>query len=319
MSAAMYSTIATASLAAVAAVYAWQQRSSRIASASSQPTRFNVLSWNILARPFTYFNKEPPGCVQGHHNPSADIESTAQTRARYGLVSDALLARRPDVVLLQECEKAFFEAELNPRAAEVNSAYELFATHEEGPGTAVLVLRGGQCVATGVVTRVGATEDTGGTSKSVTLVQVAIGGRLLWLGSIHATPVKYGPQKVREQLVQLSDALRSDANATLTASPPRVLIAGDLNAEPDEVEGLQRSSCLGGLQRIDAGLGHTGLSSTFDEPVTIDHAFISPGLRVISAAREKQPASPFDRAAEGPSPVIGASDHVWQAYVLEME
>jgi len=151
------------------------------------------------------------------------------------------------------------------------------------------------------------------------LVQVAIGGRLLWLGSIHATPVKFGPQKVREQLVQLSDALRSDANATLTASPPRVLIAGDLNAEPDEVKGLQRSSCLGGLQRIDAGLGHTGLSSTFDEPVTIDHAFISPGLRVISAAREKQPASPFDRAAEGPSPVIGASDHVWQAYVLEME
>lgn len=116
------------------------------------------------------------------------------------------------------------------------------------------------------------------------------------------------------------DALR-DAHGGWLAELPRLLLAGDLNAEPEEVAALQRVSLLGALQRVDAGLGHTGLSSDFSAAVTIDHAMLSPGLRVLSSAREREPSSPYEAAGEHlhdqPAAVIAPSDHVWQRFELE--
>ena len=62
----------------------------------------SVMSWNVLAAPFTKYNKEAPGCVQGHLNPHSQIETAAQTRARYGLATQAMMSAKPDVLLLQE-------------------------------------------------------------------------------------------------------------------------------------------------------------------------------------------------------------------------
>ena len=323
------STAAVASGAVLVASLIYMRRLRQVQMVASGEKTFAVLYWNVLAAPFTFFNKEPPKCVQGHHNPDADVETLTQTRERYSRASAALLHRLPDAALLQECEMAFFETHSNPRASELLARFELHATNEAGPGTAVLLLKGGRCVPTGRVKRVGAGEATGGTSKSATCVEVQVASSSstsssssLWLVSIHATPVKYAPEAVRTHLAALHDALRDDVTgAAGRISVPRVLIAGDLNAEPEEVEGLQRTSLLGGLQRVDAGLGATGLEADFSSRVTIDHAFLSPGLRLRAAEREKQPTSPYGVTIDGgaaAAPVVGASDHVWQSLSLEV-
>ena len=299
--------------AAAATAVVWQLRRRRQAH-----TTFTVLSWNILARSFTYWNRQPPKCVQGHHNPLDELEDVQQTRARYALASEEILTRLPDAVLLQECDVDFFAPTFNPQAEALAAAYEVVATNEDGPGTAVLLRKQGRTlVPTGIVQRVGASEErTGGYSKSATMVQVSVttsvGADLLWLISIHAAPVKFNPTAVRAHLDELYDALRGPASLP---APLRVLLAGDLNASPSEVEELQRTSCLGGLQRVEAStLGHTGLSATFDAPCTIDHAFLSPGLRLVAARREKAPESPYapvTGASGSAAKVVGASDHVW--------
>ena len=110
---------------------------------------------------------------------------------------------------------------------------------------------------------------------------------------------------------------------------PRIVVGGDLNAEPDEVTTLQdQLPLLGGLARINAPEPaaapprpmDTGLSATFAEPVCIDHLFVSPGLRLTGQlARERPPASPFVAASAGPAPVRFASDHVWQTARLAVD
>ena len=140
--------------------------------------QFTVLSWNVLAAEFTNFNHKPPGCVQGHLNPDSKLESKAQTAARYTLTSDALLARAPDAVLLQECSKHFFSAAVNPRAPALLEQFAVaHASNEEGPGTAVLLLKNGRLASTGATFTAGGSDwVTGGTSKSASAVLVTLKG-----------------------------------------------------------------------------------------------------------------------------------------------
>ena len=89
------------------------------------------------------FNKEPPGCVQGHHNPYDNWETLDQTKARYRVqfvASDAILAQSPDAVLLQELSVDFFNPAVNPRAEALLARFEIAQqTNSAGSGTAVLL------------------------------------------------------------------------------------------------------------------------------------------------------------------------------------
>lgn len=309
---------------------------------------FTVLHWNVLAAPFTFFNRAPPKCVCGHRNPSSDVESAFQTAARYQLASEALLEQRTDVVLLQELDVAFlFDAAANPKAAALAEVFELAGSTNQptvgsdGPGTAVLIRKGGALRSTGIVKSVGASKATGGTSKSATCVLAEearpSGGmrRLVWLVSIHLSPPKHNEAGARALLELLADALRSDHELESTAGPSAfhlpagtavngpaseralVVVGGDFNAEPHELHALQRGSLLGALRRV-AGMGHTGLSATFATPETIDHLLVSPGLRPLDGRIERVPSSPYSAGGDSAhaAAVVGASDHVWQSVRL---
>lgn len=287
--------------------------------------KFTVLSWNVLAREFTMFNREPPGCAQGHRNPDDKLETSAQTAARYGLATDAILATAPDAVLLQELSSAFFDDDVNPKAAALlDACATAYATNAAGPGTAVLLRKGGRLASTGTVFTAGASEElTGGNSKSASGVLVEVGGARCWIVSVHLTPHKYKPTAVRTHLELLSDAVRVEVGGgrDAAAAPPRLLLGGDLNAEPHEVATLQREGALlGALARV-AAPGHTGLSADFARPETIDHLFLSAGLRLVGApSLERPPASPYGPTthAREPAPVVHASDHVWQLATVEV-
>eukprot|EP00966_Prymnesium_polylepis_P073479 1705729-Prymnesium_polylepis.1 len=287
-------------------------------------TPFTVLSWNVLAREFTMFNREPPGCVQGHHNPDDRLETKGQTEERYSLATDAILAQRADAVLLQELSQDFFDHAVNPRAQDLLAEYEIaHEANDAGPGTAVLLHKDSPLVNTGLrFTAGGSEEETGGTSKSASGVQVTLAGARCWLVSLHLTPFKYKPEPVRKHLQLLGDALRMQASPD-GRPPPRIIVGGDLNAEPHEVATLQ-SECafLGGaLSRVGAP-GPTGLSANFATPEAIDHMFVSPGLRLLDVALERPPESPYAERPEGkvgPAAVAYASDHVWQRIRVAMD
>ena len=289
----------------------------------------SMLTWNVLARDYTKYNKELPGCVQGHHNPEGRLETVEQTRARHKLAVTAIIERAPDAVLLQELSADFFDTEFNPFAAILQDHFVLVkATNDAGPGTGVLLRKSGPLRPAGLTLSVGGSEETGGTSKSASGVLVRLDDqpeRPIWLISIHLTPYKYSPEKVCVHLAQLGDALRSYANHSTGATrmaPPRMVIGGDLNAEPSEVRKIQRACpTLGGaLYHVDAS-GPTGLSSDFSSAEYIDHLFLSPGLRTTGpVVLEREPGSPYGIPAQAsvPSPVIGASDHVWQSVDIEL-
>ena len=197
---------AAAAIAATAALFSLSA-SVRRPPSNKRSVTFSVMHWNVLASPFTFFNREPPKCVQGHRNPAAETETSSQQRARYSLASDQLLgASGPDAVLLQEAEQAFFETDANPRAAQLLDAYSVYTTNDAGPGTAVLLRKQSSALTpTGRVLRVGASEITGGTSKSATCVEVVVAnGPPLWLISIHAAPLMFAPDAVKELLAQLA-------------------------------------------------------------------------------------------------------------------
>ena len=295
--------------------------------------QFTVLSWNVLAAEFTNFNHKPPGCVQGHLNPDSKLESKAQTAARYTLTSDALLARAPDAVLLQECSKHFFSAAVNPRAPALLEQFAVaHASNEEGPGTAVLLLKNGRLASTGATFTAGGSEAlTGGTSKSASAVLVTLKGgdarQRVWLCSVHLTPYKIKPEAVRTHLKLLGDALRSEVDTCSSAdsdAPARVLVAGDLNAQPAEVAAIQRECAgpLSGLLHRVVSPGPTGLSANFAVPCEIDHLFLSPGLRLVSPLElERTPESPFGVPPHDgeAAPVAFASDHVWLSATVSVE
>ena len=323
------STHLLASAAAVTTVGALVLTSRRFFKRNVSDSAFGVLAWNLLAAPFTAFNHGPPKCVQGHRNPAESVETAAQTAARYSLATEALLRQAADAVLLQELDTSFFDAAINPRASELLAAYEVAATTNaptvgtDGPGTGVLLRRGGRLRSTGETRSVGGTRETGGTSKSATCVLVqTCGGQRVWLASIHVAPIKFNEAGATTLLRMLAEALHVElavAGDAAAASAPPVVLGGDFNAEPSELRQLARSTFLGGLARV-PGLGHTGLSSDFAQPVTIDHLLVSPGLTLRGQRFVANgPCSPYaaadadgDEAAGAPASVVGASDHVWQ-------
>ena len=304
---------------------------------SQSPRKFSVLTWNLLADKFTKFNKEPPGCVQGHLNPDGPIETSMQTAQRYSLAVGAVLEAAADAVLLQECARGFFSPEVNPRAPELLAAYTIARqTNEKYPGTAVLLRAGGPLVPTGIGADVGVAKvpDCGGPSKVATCVLCKVHGVSCWLVSVHMEPYDKAPQKVRTHLELLGAALRAelapgaqgaaaaDAGAAPSAALPRIVLCGDLNADVETVQTLQRESAFlgGALSRV-AAPAPTGLSADFSEQVSIDHIFLSPGLRLLDVTLERPPASPYGLpAVDGePAPVIGASDHVWQCVTVALD
>ena len=182
--------------------------------------------------------------------------------------SQDILAQAPDVVLLQELEADFLDPtkDANPGASSLQAAYAVHATHDAGPGTAVLLRKERQL---GVleVRRVGATAETGGVSKSATAVRVAVAGassaaagRSCWFVSIHLAPPKFNAEAVRRHLGLLHGILQAaGAPAASATAPPRVVVAGDLNADPAELTELQRTSCLGGECALPVA-AHSGLA-----------------------------------------------------------
>ena len=319
---------------------------------------FSVLTWNVLARPYTKYNHKPPTCTQGHLNPAGVVETHWQTSARHALAADQIMTRMPDAVFLQEVEASFFTLAVNPKAGDLLGAYGIaHQTTTNGPGTAVLLRHGGALVlpgnahvqdddskeartrptskeargkdsknGAGWTLSVGASAATGGMSKSGTAVLANLAGTScsVLLVSVHLTPFKFNPSKVQDHLRMLGDALSS---APFGAADFTVL-GGDFNAVPAEVAELQKgsglaggpsSSILHGLVRVDAK-GDTGLNSDLSRPECIDHVVASLGLKVTNVELERLPRSPYNKQqTEGEPALVGfASDHVWQEVTFEV-
>jgi len=131
---------------------------------------FVLMQWNVLAAPFTHWNSA------FHRNGQNQMETRAQTAARYALAGDAVLAQGPDAVCLQECEPAFFDQDVNPTAARLAAMFEVVSCYgpKGTPGTVVLLHQKGALVkAAGVQVRcIHGGKATGGGSKSTICVPV---------------------------------------------------------------------------------------------------------------------------------------------------
>ena len=75
-----------------------------------QHSRVSVVSWNLLATPFTTWD------ALNHRNPDGiiakpgGVETEAQSHLRYSRAGVALLGKNPHVVMLQECVPVFFSS-----------------------------------------------------------------------------------------------------------------------------------------------------------------------------------------------------------------
>ena len=297
-----------------------------------QPPPFTVLQWNVLARPYTKYNwgggrPAPHDSVQGHCNAEA-MESPAQTAARYALSVAELLEQAPDAAMLQEVEPAYFDPSVNPSAEVLLESYVPYRCFggfaADQPGVAVLLRKGGALrkAPEMELARIPGDGCTGGPSKGSVLVPVqsVAGGGVVWIGSIHLTPPKFNIDKARHHLQRTLAAIVHPPDQCAGAT---VLLAGDFNALPDEVDALLADPTvapLHTLKRLPLGDGcSTGLSSDFSAHECIDHALFSDGLSAVSLVDgtealsmvEKVPASPYAASEGEPAEVVGASDHVW--------
>ena len=295
---------------------------------------FTVLQWNVLARPYTGYNwgggrPKPHDSVQGHCN-TEQLESPAQTAARYGLCVAGLLEQAPDAALLQEVEPAFFEPGVNPGAEALLESYVPYrcfgGARADQPGVVALLRKDGALRKAPGLERVQLKGDgsTGGPSKGTVLVPVvaaagAGSGGVIWLGSIHMTPPKFNADKARHHLRSTFAAVAEQHQE----GTQMMMLAGDFNASPAELDALLAEPALAqthALARLPLDDGaSTGLSSDFSHHEAIDHALLSDGLSAVPVvdgagtlcAVEKVPASPYAPSAGEPAEVVGASDHVW--------
>eukprot|EP00971_Amphidinium_carterae_P264533 5247751-Amphidinium_carterae.1 len=81
------------------------------------------MSYNVLARPYTTYNTM-------HHRAPSRIEDKVQTITRYTLAGETILSSGSDVVLLQECEGAFFKSDWNAAAERLAQQYTVFLCGE---------------------------------------------------------------------------------------------------------------------------------------------------------------------------------------------
>jgi len=291
------------------------------------PTKLTVLSWNVLARPYTKYNRK-------FHRADSHIEEKSQTWQRYTLAGQEILSKNCDVVLLQEFEDLFVDAEWNSAANQLLGQYDLFRCNkQESPATAVMVRRGGRVTVTGPHICVGGGREFGGASKVATVVPImannrsilAMSGHFVWDGE---------PEKRLHHLETLGQTIQEkytpsaaasaeggSSSSTTSAGPPSIILGGDFNCDIGKnLEKLEESSTfLQSLQRSPLGENaKTGLSGDFSETVCIDHFYCSsdllPSIRTVALAR---PASPWAGKMTRPAKVSGASDHV--AILMELD
>eukprot|EP00928_Gymnodinium_smaydae_P078560 TRINITY_DN6266_c0_g1_i1.p1 TRINITY_DN6266_c0_g1~~TRINITY_DN6266_c0_g1_i1.p1 ORF type:complete len:351 (+),score=24.00 TRINITY_DN6266_c0_g1_i1:59-1111(+) len=271
-------------------------------------SNLQVMSWNILARPYTKYNFQ-------HHRASGSdtnsVENKDQTVSRYTIAGEAILKQSCDIVLLQECEYEFTDEEWNnaaPRLLENYSFFRCPKDAEGGPGTAVLVRQDGQAVQLvdpGDHTCIGGSDETGGGSKVATVVPVQV---LSWeILAISGHFAFDGLALKRLQHVEMISEYVGDKS---------IVLGGDFNSQPgtflEEME--EQSSMFGGLKRAVLPEGSmTGLSGDFSRQVCIDHIYTSKDISHVRAFPMGIPASPW-AGLEGPQThpanVTGASDHV---------
>lgn len=280
----------------------------RTKQVDDSPGHVTMLSWNVLARPFTSYN-------QRFHRANGKVEEPSQTRERYTLAGEEIARRAADLVFLQEFEAGFLSPEWNLAAPKVTAGYEVFRCPqdlESGPGTAVLVKKAGTSVR--VLDErpicVGGTSETGGRSKLATVVRVEAGAKRFAAVSAHFTWDGNAPQRLRH--AELLGAAIGDSSA---------VVAGDFNCEPGpHLAALESSSFLGRMRRLELQPGATtGLTGDFSAEVCIDHVYVSADLGPAQASATARPKKPWGGNVTRPAKVAGASDHVPISAVLVLE
>lgn len=239
-------------------------------------------------------------------------ELQEQSRKRYSLVGRQLLEGYADVVLLQECEAAFFSASMNSEADKIAQQYHVFACNiDENPGTAVLVKRFGRakpmcqkplCVGNEKGTYLSASPYV------ATTVQLLVGSEPVTVASLHVPFWRFSSEQATQLLKALEYAL---------AGQKHIIVGGDFNAgstpDNDYLPQLEGNTFFGGLQRAQLAPGTmTGLTGDFSKQVAIDHIYTSSGLGIESACALASPGSgPYSLEGTGPADIVGCgSDHV---------
>lgn len=270
----------------------------------------SVVSWNLLATPFTKFESS------SHRNPACTIEkpraleTDAQSFSRYSRAGAALLEKNPHVVMLQECEPAFFSSSRNKHAEALLKKYELFqcfAWQADGsidPATAILLRRDAVKALEAVPRCVGGNGSTGGTSKVVTVVDTKIQDTEYTFASGHFT--WDGDAATREHHVKLLEPLLAQKN---------FLLGGDFNADFPSLRELKNRTWLKNTELVPLDPCNGTFKNIPKGGVieTLDHFFASKKLPVVKAFAWHEPICPYGEGS--PAEIVGASDHV----AIEME
>mmetsp|Transcript_25004 Transcript_25004/g.58052 ORF Transcript_25004/g.58052 Transcript_25004/m.58052 type:complete len:347 (-) Transcript_25004:246-1286(-) len=281
-----------------------------------------VMSWNILARPYTHHNwQHGVYWSDWQDKDGRPRETHKQAQARYGLAIDGILEVGPDVVLLQECEEAFFDPSYNHGADQLLRTYDHFhcclrARHAmpEG-GTAVLVKKHGQ-VETAREAKawpVGGTRETGGCSKIATVLPAKFSGRDVLIVSAHFSGsgehLQYALADLLASQMQQRDYDASPATSTA------VILGGDFNCDVKRADKLAARVFGGDHLSTRAQLKpgtKTGMNGDFTTQVCIDHVYVTNEMVVLEADVRGSPGSPWSwyDGTWLPTQVAAASDHV---------
>mmetsp|Transcript_39559 Transcript_39559/g.93144 ORF Transcript_39559/g.93144 Transcript_39559/m.93144 type:complete len:312 (-) Transcript_39559:24-959(-) len=260
------------------------------------PKVLTVMSWNVLARQYTKYNGQ-------HHRATSRLEEKSQTHMRYTLAGEAILANNNEVVLLQECEEAFFESEWNAAAERLLQKYDIYACREgSGPGVAILIKKGGLAKPLAAEAhRLGGTDSTGGPSKLAAVLPIRFGDKDIQVVTVHFT--WDGASKKRIDHANLIGSSLGDSS---------IIMAGDFNCEPGKsLQELEEKTFLGKLQRAKLqNDAPTGLTGDFSGEVAIDHVYTTSDLNVTWAIAQGAPQSPWGGSKSRPAKVSRASDHV---------
>eukprot|EP00930_Biecheleria_cincta_P035417 TRINITY_DN24360_c0_g1_i1.p1 TRINITY_DN24360_c0_g1~~TRINITY_DN24360_c0_g1_i1.p1 ORF type:complete len:321 (-),score=40.46 TRINITY_DN24360_c0_g1_i1:169-1131(-) len=263
----------------------------------------SVMTWNVLARPYTKYNAafhNAPQVSEKKHNIE---EETSQTVDRYTMAGNQIVGHGSDIVFLQECEADFFNPAWNKAAKKLLEDYSVFPCRmNSNPGTAILVKKAGSAAA--AVTKpvcIGGTKETGGPSKIATVLPVRYGSRTLKAVSGH-----FAFDGAKEKRSFHFGLLEKELDTS------SVILGGDFNCQPGaNLEELEGFSFLHYMQRAKLPQGiATGLNGNFSERVCIDHIYFSNDFLLRSIAALDKPRSPWVAEGKEPGKVTSASDHV---------
>jgi endonuclease/exonuclease/phosphatase family metal-dependent hydrolase len=196
-----------------------------------------VVSFNLLAHPYTKFQKE-------WHKQAAGVETADQWATRRARNASAIAAIGPDVLLLQEHDVG---VAIDGYTTAVNA---VVGDHVEG--TSVLLR-------TGMPPPLAAWQLDIGDGKSAAFARLHSG---LTVASVH---LRGGPDSADAKRRQLDMVL-----AQLPGGHPAI-VAGDMN-EARPWEALDATMAAGGFTRL-APAGDTGLTSDLRTRLCIDHVY----------------------------------------------